>query len=93
MKLKIAILEDTKNELTHLMQHLKNWSLYRKHDIEISVYSSGEEFFEKNENYISQNIDVFFLDIQMKVKSKFVCKFIFQLYSVIYAAFIFNSVF
>lgn len=66
MKLKIAILEDTKNELTHLMQHLKNWSLYRKHDIEISVYSSGEEFFEKNENYISQNIDVFFLDIQMK---------------------------
>lgn len=66
MKLKIVILEDKKNELSHLMHHLKNWSLYRNLDIEIFVYSSGEEFFEKNENYISENIAVFLLDIQMK---------------------------
>lgn len=66
MKLKIVILEDKKSESAYLMQLLKDWSLYRNFNIETSLYSSGEEFFEKNENYMSEDIAVFLLDIQMK---------------------------
>ncbi len=64
--MKIAILEDEKVESTNLIKILKEWSLKNHLDIEIFLYASGEEFFAQNKMYLSENIAVFLLDIQMK---------------------------
>lgn len=66
MKLTIAILEDQPIEAEHLKSIISKWSLQSKYELEISEYSSGEDFFGENCKSTYQSFSVFFLDIQMK---------------------------
>lgn len=66
MKLTISILEDQQVEAEHLKSLLNKWSLHTNSELDFWEYSSGEEFFEKNNKTTYPSFSVFFLDIQMK---------------------------
>ena len=69
MKLTISILEEQPTEAEHLKAILHKWSFQTNCELEISEYSSGEDFFEENDKTTYQSFSVFFLDIQMKEMS------------------------
>lgn len=66
MKMKIAVLEDQPVEAQNLKTELNLWSQKNNFSVEITEYSSGEEFFRQNSAETVQNFNVFFLDIQLK---------------------------
>lgn len=65
MKMKITILEDQPMEAERLKHYIQNWSLEKNYDIEMTEYSSGEDFFAENSMDTYDSSSVFFLDIQM----------------------------
>lgn len=66
MKMKITILEDQPVETQRLKTELNLWNQKNDFSIEITEYSSGEEFFRQNLAKAVQKTNVFFLDIQLK---------------------------
>lgn len=65
MKMKIAILEDSKIEADRLKKGIEKYGQQNDWDIDIDEYKSGEEFFQHNPDCLFVQPSAFFLDIQM----------------------------
>lgn len=59
--IKIAIIENSKQDMQHLLNALHRYSEEKELSFSIEQYVSGEEFFEKK----TKEYDIFFLDIML----------------------------
>ena len=68
MKLKIAICDDTKQDIDNLTNILEDYEYNNKRDIDIDIFHSGDELLERYESP-SVDFQLVFLDIEMPGES------------------------